>query len=64
MFLKVRESVIPANQQLDPQAAWNFAPHNQRMQQSIPPASKLASGIAADPRRLCFNYWKVIDPIP
>jgi hypothetical protein len=33
----------------DPQAARRFAPHNQRMQQPIPSASKLASGLAADP---------------
>jgi len=26
------------------------APHNQRMQQPIPSASKLASGLAADPQ--------------
>jgi hypothetical protein len=33
-----------------PQAARRFAPHNQRMQQPIPSASKLASGLAADPQ--------------
>jgi len=33
-------------------ADFSAAPHNQRIQQSIPPASKLASGIAADPQRL------------
>jgi len=31
-----------------PQAARRCAPHNQRMQQPIPSASKLASGLAAD----------------
>jgi hypothetical protein len=35
-----------------PQAARRAATHNQRIQQSIPPASKLAYGIAADPLRL------------
>jgi hypothetical protein len=34
-----------------PQAARRFAPHNQRLQQPIPSASKLASGLAADPQR-------------
>jgi len=29
------------------------APHNQRMQQTIPSANKFASGLAPDPRRLC-----------
>jgi len=33
-----------------PQAARRCAPHNQRMQQSIPSASKLAPGLAADPQ--------------
>jgi hypothetical protein len=32
------------------------APHNKRMQQTIPPANKFASGLAPDPQR-CFN-WK------
>jgi hypothetical protein len=48
-----------------PQAARRFAPHNQRMQQSIPSASKLASGLAADPQQLGgqkkrdkgLSYW-------
>jgi hypothetical protein len=29
-----------------------------RMQQSIPPASKLASGLAPDPQRWVLNYEK------
>jgi len=33
-----------------PQAARRCAPHNQRMQQSIPSASKLASSLAPDPQ--------------
>jgi hypothetical protein len=35
-----------------PQAARRAAPHNQRMQQTIPSASKLASGLAPDPQRV------------
>ena len=38
-----------------PQAARRAAPHNQRIQQSIHSASKLASGLAADPQRLNIN---------
>jgi len=52
----VTRGVVEAARGLDnaaddhPQAARRFAPHNQRMQQSIPSASKLASGLAADPQ--------------
>ena len=35
-----------------------FAPHNRRMQQPIPSASKLASGLAADPQRFCEYMMK------
>jgi hypothetical protein len=37
-----------------PQAARRCAPHNQRMQQPISPASKLAGGLAADPEHYYF----------
>jgi hypothetical protein len=41
-----------------PQAARRAAPHNQRMQQTIPSASKLASGLAPDPQRLYVLNFK------
>ena len=56
-YLETSESlVVEAARGLDnaadhhPQAARRCAPHNQRMQQPIPSASKLASGLAADPQ--------------
>jgi len=56
-YLETSQSlVVEAARGLDnaaddhPQAARRCAPHNQRMQQSIPSASKLASGLAADPQ--------------
>jgi hypothetical protein len=41
-----------------PQAARRCAPHNQRMQQPIPWASRLASGLAADPQRYTTRYYE------
>jgi hypothetical protein len=52
----LKRGVVEAARGLDnaaddhPQAARRSAPHNQRMQQPIPSASKLASGLAADPQ--------------
>ena len=34
-----------------PPVARREAPHNQRIQQTIPPANKFASGLAPDPQR-------------
>jgi hypothetical protein len=35
-----------------PLAARREAPHNKRMQQTIPPANTFASGLAPDPQRV------------
>jgi hypothetical protein len=41
-----------------PLAARRSAPHNQRMQQTIPLANKFASGLAPDPRRLSQKEFR------
>jgi hypothetical protein len=41
-----------------PLGARRSAPHNQRMQQTIPSANKFASGLAPDPRRF---YLLILD---
>ena len=43
-----------------PLGARRSAPHNQRMQQTIPSANKFTSGLAPDPRRLCQMQNKEI----
>jgi len=48
-----------------PLLARRKAPHNQRMQQSIPSANKFAAGLAPDPQRImCIESINAIVFIP
>ncbi len=43
-----------------PKAARHFAPHNQRLQQTMASANKFASGLAPGPLRLALKYVRIL----
>ena len=43
-----------------PKAARHFAPHNQRLQQTMASSNKLAFGLAPGPQRLALKYVRIL----